>query len=103
MGSDERWHGTRHGYDLMGCRCVACRACNADRVARWRRARKLGQRQPHPWRDRVMSEWGLATEVWLAEREVAGNGWATETAEFEESHPAPRFHDFLVSLATISR
>lgn len=100
--ADERWHGTRHGYDEQRCRCDACRACNADRVARWRGARRRGEAQPHPWRELVVGVWSEATSIWLTEREAVGNGWATETREYEESSPAPQFKDILVTMAYIS-
>lgn len=37
--------------------------------------------------------------AWLAQREQAGYGYATESAEFDRDNPGPLFRDYLLALA----
>lgn len=51
------------------------------------------------WVRAVWSAWSAATQAWEWEREAACYGYATEEREWAELHPAPRYRDFLVSMA----
>lgn len=51
------------------------------------------------WVTYVHDLWLLDTLTWERRVEAASNGWATEAAEFEASHPRPRFKDYLVGLS----
>lgn len=42
-----------------------------------------------------MDAFDLDTIVWLTEREAATSEYATEMAEWEQSHPRPRLKDYM--------
>lgn len=47
------------------------------------------------WRDACVHEFDCAYQAWWLEREAAALGYATEMAEWESTHPAPRLADFM--------
>lgn len=93
--------GTRIGYDL-GCRCGDCRAAKSACDRRYYRAKKSGRRQPHPWREQVLSEYRLAVADWEARREAVALGYRTEEAEFQEDNPRPLFRDYLRGMRAVA-
>jgi len=53
----------------------------------------------HVWRETVVEAWSCAMHVWELDAEAASVGYATELAEWEETHPRPRLRDFMIHLA----
>lgn len=53
----------------------------------------------HWWRDTVVDAWRCATAAWERDAEAASNGWATELAEFQATHPRPQLAQFMVHLS----
>lgn len=51
------------------------------------------------WHEHVMETWRAAYDQWCADAEAASNGWATELAEWRETHPTPTLKATLIGLS----
>lgn len=51
------------------------------------------------WRNQAVELYRAAYHAWWLERETVCLGYATEMAEWMETHPAPRLADFLSELS----
>jgi hypothetical protein len=57
------------------------------------------KRKLNPWVQYVYDQWFWAMAAWERDAEAASNGWATELAEWEETHPRPQFKHFMIELS----
>jgi hypothetical protein len=53
----------------------------------------------NPWVRFVWEHWHLSAHTWELACEAETYGYATEIAEYAETHPRPRFKDFLINLS----
>ena len=51
------------------------------------------------WVREVSEAYTSAAQAWYLEAEAASCGYATELREYAETHPRPRYRDFLESMA----
>jgi hypothetical protein len=61
-----------------------------------KRGRRIGRNW---WREYVTDLLYSADEAWFLQAEAVTIGYATELAEYRETHPRPQLRDFLVQLA----